>query len=242
SGQLGTGDERSRIIPESVKLPSDVYVDKVACGPDYSAVITKAGQLWTWGRYQASNWPRLFVDTWCNGNKPGCDNTAVGLAGKRILKVSCGDQHMLALTKDGEVFSWGYNDFGQLGWGLHGVDVVGQQRPQKVPNLPTTIRDIAAGGGHSVAVAEDGSVYAWGSNSQGQLGHGLRQDFSEATRVQMPQPVKAVTAGKVTTLCYCGDADNSVIMWGAVQASGPDVEAPVKSNEAAGQTKDGDHE
>ncbi|KAF4688699.1 hypothetical protein FOZ60_002505 [Perkinsus olseni] len=209
SGQLGTGDERSRIIPESVKLPSDVYVDKVACGPDYSAAITKSGQLWTWGRYQASNWPRLFVDTWCNGNKPGCDNTAVGLAGKRILKVSCGDQHMLALTKDGEVFSWGYNDFGQLGWGLHGVDVVGQQRPQKVPNLPTTIRDIAAGGGHSVAVGEDGSVYAWGSNSQGQLGHGLRQDFSEATRVQMPQPVKTVTAGKVTTLCYCGDADNS---------------------------------
>lgn len=81
-------------------------------------------------RYQASNWPRLFVDTWCNGNKPGCDNTAVGLAGSRILKVctsrgvsdtktwphqvSCGDQHMLALTKEGEVFSWGYN--GELTW------------------------------------------------------------------------------------------------------------------------------
>ncbi|KAF4731149.1 hypothetical protein FOZ63_012930 [Perkinsus olseni] len=58
----------------------------------------------------------------------------------------------------------------------------------------------------------------------------------------MPQPVKTVTAGKVTTLCYCGDADNSVIMWGAVQAVGPDVEAPpVKSDEAAGHTKNGDH-
>ncbi|EER02184.1 regulator of chromosome condensation, putative [Perkinsus marinus ATCC 50983] len=230
SGQLGTGDERSRIIPETVKLPSDVYIDKIACGPDYSVAVTKAGQLWTWGRYQASNWPRLFVDTWCNGNKPGCDNTAVGLAGSRILKVSCGDQHMLALTKEGEVFSWGYNDFGQLGWGLHGVDVVGQQRPHKVPHLPK-ISDIAAGGGHSVAVGDDGAVYSWGSNSQGQIGHGLRQDFAEPTRVQMPQPVKSVTAGKVTTLLVCDDADNSVIMWGAVQAAGPEMEAPVKAAE-----------
>jgi len=63
-GQLGTGDEENKALPVYTELPYETYIAQVSCGGDYTLALTKRGELWSWGRFQASNFPRLFTDTW----------------------------------------------------------------------------------------------------------------------------------------------------------------------------------
>lgn len=113
------------------------------------------------------------------------------LCGINIKKVACGTQFSVALTKDGRVFT-----FGQ-GW-PHSVNVRTVQfssvtcilfvlgadrliglpegrarnhnRPQQVPALAGIhIQDVAVGAEHTLVLSSTGDVYAWGSNSEGQV-------------------------------------------------------------------------
>jgi len=78
--------------------------------------------------------------------------------------VSCGNNHTLALTSDFEVYSFGANDFGQLGVGPRAN--VGLNKV----SFPEGISSISCGNDHSVAIGASGKLYVWGSNSSGQLG------------------------------------------------------------------------
>jgi alpha-tubulin suppressor-like RCC1 family protein len=80
------------------------------------------------------------------------------MAGIRVRSVSAGDYHSLALDWDGRVYAWGENNFGQLGVGsrlLHGPV------PALVEGLGG-VREVAAAGGHSLAVTQSGDVFRWG--------------------------------------------------------------------------------
>ena len=88
--------------------------------------------------------------------------------------VSCGGQHTLVLAQ-GVVFSFGCGRDGQLG---HGA-TASEWRPRAVETLlhaTDPIIQIAAGGGHSVALARSGVAYTWGHAEEGQLGVGQCRD------------------------------------------------------------------
>jgi hypothetical protein len=87
-----------------------------------------------------------------------------------VAAVAAGSRHSLALRSDGTVWSWGYNDYGQLGNGTTSVQV----NPVLVPGVRGAIA-IGAGADHSLAMTSDGVVWAWGRNSGGQLGDGTKQ-------------------------------------------------------------------
>ena len=84
--------------------------------------------------------------------------------------ISAGENHTLAVTSGGDVFSWGSDRFGQLGYG--GSDAgKGSFYPRKIENLKKAfVVAIAAGDTHSVCFTADGEIYSWGSNKEGQLG------------------------------------------------------------------------
>jgi alpha-tubulin suppressor-like RCC1 family protein len=84
-----------------------------------------------------------------------------------VKQVAAGAYHSMVLTRDGDVFTWGYGYFGQLGHGNTGDQLV----PKRVEGL-TNVMDIAAGSSHGLAVVEGGAVYTWGYNREGQLGLG----------------------------------------------------------------------
>ena len=64
-GQLGTGDEAARPEPCRVALPGAIpKVGAVACGAHFTLAVTADNNLWSWGRYQASNWPTAFAASW----------------------------------------------------------------------------------------------------------------------------------------------------------------------------------
>lgn len=86
----------------------------------------------------------------------------------KVRKVGAGSEFSLALTRNGTVWSWGDDSAGELGR-PNGVGSSAQ--PQKIFGLNRVI-DIAAGAEHVLALKEDGSVWAWGDESYGELGDG----------------------------------------------------------------------
>jgi filamentous hemagglutinin family protein len=105
---------------------------------------------------------------------------------KNIMMIASGYDHTVALTDDGYVFSWGSNVYGQLGDGttndgLMPVQVLsgGQGGGTYLHN----VSKISAGGYHSVALVDDGSVYDWGYNGYGQLGNNATANSLTPVRV-----------------------------------------------------------
>ncbi|KAF3857185.1 hypothetical protein F7725_009044 [Dissostichus mawsoni] len=89
---------------------------------------------------------------------------------KKVREVACGSHHSMALTQDGEVFAWGYNNCGQIGSG----STANQPYPRKVTGcLQGKIAiGISCGQTSSMALIDNGEVYGWGYNGNGQLGIG----------------------------------------------------------------------
>ena len=103
---------------------------------------------------------------------------------KGVIKITSGtnSDHSIALMEDSKVKTWGFNSGGQLGNGNSGY---GWDRPLPTQvlsydgvNFLNGIVAMATGGGHTMALTNHGTVFAWGSNSYGELGKGDTGDSS----------------------------------------------------------------
>ncbi len=119
----------------------------------------------------------------------------------RILSVAASVSHTVALTADGRIFSCGVGDDGQLGLG----DQQGSYVPRLCRALETTkIMQVATGARHTCAVAEDGSLFTWGSGSFGRLGHGNEEHEFLPRRIEkIGEPVAMVAAGEHHNAAVC---------------------------------------
>jgi alpha-tubulin suppressor-like RCC1 family protein len=130
-----------------------------------------------------------------------------------IIAIAAGGYHALALAEDGAVYAWGNNLLGQLG---DGTINPGQFGDPPVPNdrsiaaiVPGLAHVIAISAGYyfSVALNEDGSVLAWGSNNSGQLGDGTTTDRLVPTATLMTDAVSiSAHAGHTLSLKQDGTA------------------------------------
>jgi alpha-tubulin suppressor-like RCC1 family protein len=132
-------------------------------------------------------------------------------AGTKVTAVAVGTLHSLALTSTGAVLAWGYNADGELGdGGTANSDV-----PVKV-KLPagTKVTAVAAGGYYSLAVTSTGAVYAWGYNTDGELGDGGTTNSDVPVKVKLPVGTKvtAVAAGELHSLAVT--STGTVLAWG----------------------------
>ena len=88
---------------------------------------------------------------------------------------------MGAIKTDGTLWTWGYNDYGQLGQGTDGAGT-NLSSPVKVGTL-TTWSQVSFGWSHVAAVKTDGTLWTWGHNSLGQLGHNNTTNLSSPVQV-----------------------------------------------------------
>jgi len=233
-GQLGTGDEDARPLPTLAAVPYEAFIADIAAGNEFGMARTKKGELWTWGRMQASNWPRLFADSWCNGYESKGEK---GIKGLKVEQMSAGEMHC-AVIASGKLFTWGYNDYGQLGWGLHGKDRTGQQKPHEVAlegQTPARVacggaHTLACGGAHTLCVTAEGKVFGWGSNVMGQLNHGLRDVFPQPMEIAVSEPMAEVFAGRCSSVAIAKSRFAQI--WGRMQAEDPTAPTEGEGKEA----------
>ena len=97
-----------------------------------------------------------------------------------VTAIAGGWGHSLTLKNDGTVWTWGYNESGQLGNGTNSNSNI----PVQVSGL-TGITAIMGGHHHSLALKNDGTVWTWGYNGSGQFGNGTNSDSNVPVRVSM---------------------------------------------------------
>jgi alpha-tubulin suppressor-like RCC1 family protein len=119
-----------------------------------------------------------------------------------------------ALLGNGDYFNWGYNAAGQLGNGSTDDSDV----PVQVP-LSEPVRQVFQGGsgpknGQSVAVLNNGTVWAWGDNDRGQLGNGTRTSSDVPLQVDVPTGVTFVMVSSGGYASYAIDGSGRLWAWG----------------------------
>jgi alpha-tubulin suppressor-like RCC1 family protein len=143
-------------------------------------------------------------------------------AALQIADVVAGEEHTCILTVNGLTLCWGLNADGQLGYG-HNNSIGDAQLPFTAGFVDTGVVPmamLAAGYGHTCALAENASVMCWGLNSFGQLGYGHRDNIGDnelplsAGYVQLPGGVPAmqIVAGLYHSCAL--SSNGSVACWG----------------------------
>ena len=185
-GQLGDGTNTDSSTPVRVMTAPGLDLNSVvaiAANGRSSLALKSDGTVWAWG----NNWYGQLGDGtsgYTTGNRPAQVMASPGVPFSGVTAISAGGNHNLVLKGDGTVWAWGKNYHGQLGNGT----TTQSSCPVQVmasPSVPLNgVITIAAESSYlignsdfSCALKNDGTVWAWGSNSDGQLGNGT-SDYS----------------------------------------------------------------
>lgn len=134
------------------------------------------------------------------------------IANKKIVDIACGYQHTVAVTEEGEVYTWGLGKSGALGHGNYDqVDM-----PKKVEGL-ANIKKVQCGNDFTIVEDKDNNLYAFGSNRYGQLG------ITGVSTYKQNRPIKMQLPHGISGIAdfSCGEEhcafltkDGKVYIWG----------------------------
>ncbi|KAL4308856.1 hypothetical protein GQ457_01G038820 [Hibiscus cannabinus] len=186
-GLLGHGNEVSHWVPKRVNGPLEgIHVSSISCGPWHTAVVTSAGQLFTFGD------GTFGVLGHGDRNSVSLPREVESLKGLRTVRAACGVWHTAAVVEvmvgnssssncsSGMLFTWGDGDKGRLGHGDKETKLV----PTCVAALfEPNFCQVACGHSLTVALTTSGHVYTMGSTVYGQLGN-PQADGKVPTRVE----------------------------------------------------------
>uniref|UniRef100_A0A8C2P7V3 HECT domain-containing protein n=1 Tax=Capra hircus TaxID=9925 RepID=A0A8C2P7V3_CAPHI len=160
-GSLGVG---CFVFVPKERIPAleTLHVALVSCGKEHSLAVCHKGRVFAWG---AASEGQLGIGEF--KETTFIPKKIKTLADIKIIQVACGHYHSLALSEDGQVFSWGKNSHGQLGLGKEFPSQASPQRVRSLEGIP--LAQVAAGGAHSFALSLSGTSFGWGSNNAGQL-------------------------------------------------------------------------
>ncbi|OXM87400.1 fibronectin type III domain-containing protein [Paenibacillus rigui] len=200
-----SGNESPRTNAINFQLPGvEPIKAQMALGVTHSLVLLNNGTVWAWGKGGLGN----GMDYMYGPEISIRSVTPVQTRINDVFSIAAGYEHSLALKNDGTVWSWGRNDFGQLGNGT----TANQSYPVQVSGL-SNISAIAAGWYNSVALKSDGTVWTWGRNHKGQLGNGTTNDSNTPVQVANLVGVKAIYSSGEFTLALKNDG--TVWAWGS---------------------------
>ena len=190
----------------TVGLAASDSISAISAGSWHALALKSDGSLWAWGfNYQG----RLGVGT---GGLNDFRSTPTRVGASVDWKtISAGGSHTLALKTSGRLWAWGDNGYGQLGNGKDGL-ANSSFTPIEI-GIDADWVEISAGGSHSLARKSDGSLWAWGSNSYGQLGDGTKTNSNIPVKVGTESNWKAISAGASHSLALKNDG--SLWAWGA---------------------------
>eukprot|EP00929_Paragymnodinium_shiwhaense_P005626 TRINITY_DN10785_c0_g2_i1.p1 TRINITY_DN10785_c0_g2~~TRINITY_DN10785_c0_g2_i1.p1 ORF type:complete len:794 (-),score=145.91 TRINITY_DN10785_c0_g2_i1:132-2270(-) len=220
-------------------------VSSVACGTFHSLAVTEDGELYAWGsafsgRCGFASLEGLPVDHDGVHYQPVPRQVSDGLQGRMVVSAACSEGHSYAITDKGELYAWGNADAGRCGL----LDVGGMPADADGPYQPTPapvgcfgdsegqgkVRSVACGSWHSLAVTQDGRLFAWGAARAGRCGFadvsGLPSDDNGPFQPVPRQVVDGGLRGKRVALVACGSwhslaatEEGSLYAWGVALMS-----------------------
>lgn len=211
-GQLGDGTETDRQFPviiEKKHFDGESLLE-VSAGNLHSIAISESGSVWTWG---ANDYGQLGNGRFANQNRPvRIDSNAFDR--KKVKAVTAGIRYCMVLDEMGFVWTWGNSEVGQLG---------DTTSARSTPDMLLStrfdgkqIRTIAVGGRYSVAIDEEGCVWTWGDNAEGELSDGTRINRQTPTMIPVrkfdERQVDAIGAGASHVITT--DEFGSLWAWG----------------------------
>ena len=171
NGVLGTGDTADVVTPTRTDAPWTAdgrTITDVTTFGDVSLARDDTGNLWSWG---ADDRGQLGQHEANSGSVPGPVARDWADESGAVTDVAAGGQHALAVDGSGVVWAWGSNDEGQLAQDT-GLPQISFPIPVQADLAGVTVVRVAAGADHSLALDDQGRVWAWGRNVEGQLGTG----------------------------------------------------------------------
>jgi len=178
-GQLGNDSVNDQIVPTEITSKFTISKgDKIislTLGGYHSSFLTSSGRVFLWGE---NSYGQLGDDSINNRNVPTEITSKFKLSeDDKIIFLSLGNRHSSALSSKGRVFTWGYNENGQLGDGTTLNRII----PTEInSNLKLSggekIISISLGNYHSSLISSNGTIFTFGSNQYGQLGYGDSKD------------------------------------------------------------------
>lgn len=172
--------------PEKIKELSSEFIVDIDVGDSHYMAVNKEGVVFTWGIDKTGELGTGVIDDIYPRLPTPLNSTGCILRGKKVIKVSAGDSHSVALDEQGIIYSWGSNNWGQLGnseqvvnngtayvhWTPVVVDHSGVLKGKY-------ITQISAGSEHTMAMSSDGLVFLFGRNQYYQLGL-IDREFSSS--------------------------------------------------------------
>ncbi|KAJ3299407.1 hypothetical protein HK104_009009 [Borealophlyctis nickersoniae] len=225
-GQLGDDAQKSRNDPHKVVIAEakgDKFI-KAAVGRGHTILLTESGKLFGAGDNRNQQ----------IGNANRKDHTqftvVADFRGRKVVDVACGGEFTLAVTVEGQVWSFGSPQYGQLGHGTNEETIAKANRITYEPQLPRQIMrlkdckivSVAAGTNHCLALDDTGGIYTWGMGGFGRLGLGHATDTMFPTEVpgfkDRNNSVTTIACGPACSMVI--DGKDAVYLWGKWKNSG----------------------
>jgi len=202
NGRLGLGDIDTRYTPHYVSAGGRKY-KAIAAGGDHTLAIAQNGDLYSWGR---NFYGQLGLGDATDRNTP----VHVNNGSRKYKAIAASQHHSFAIAENGDLYAWGYNFNGRLGLG----NETDRNIPVYVNNGSRKYKAISSKGSHSLAIAENGDLYAWGINTNGQLGLGNTSTgpFIPTYVSSGSRKYKAIAAGGNFSLAIAENGD--LYAWG----------------------------
>ena len=181
------------VIDDNNDIPMEISgnhtnIIAVSCGGFHTAILNNDGKVLTFGRNDEGQLG--------HGNSGGYDSEPAVIPNlTNCIAVSCGSKHTAILKNDGTVFTFGRNNYGQLG---DGTDI-----SRSSPTLIVNHNDIIAvscGYEHTAILKNNGTVFTFGRHLEGQLGHGeINDNVLTPIEIEGHTDIIAVSCGNFHT-------------------------------------------
>ncbi|MCG3188255.1 MAG: hypothetical protein LKCHEGNO_00203 [Burkholderiaceae bacterium] len=224
TSSLGLGHNGPLKVFTLVAVPNLAHIVAASAGWNSTFAVLKDGRLLAWGKNangRLGTTTQAQMETLASWS-PNESNTPLPLSTRfDAVDVSAGDDHCLALARDGSVYAWGVGKVGQLGIGPMPVINFRTRTPAALPYMPVPVRvpdlgdvvAISAGSGQSLALLKDGTVRAWGYNRNGEVGDGTTTNRDRPISVPGVRDAVAVVAGGMFSMALL--SNGTVMVWGA---------------------------
>lgn len=200
NGEIGQGYDSSYFVsPQEIQGFGNEMVSAISVGEGFSCAVLENGTTYCWGK---NDFGQLGDGTTLNTNQVATPLTMPGAI--QVTTISSGQSHSCAILQSGQVACWGRNNVGQLG-----DNSLTDRSTPVLAQLPT-LKDavmIDVGISHTCAVMDDGTMYCWGLNANGQLADGTTTFQKQPVRSVLPQGKSAVlvTTGEAHTCLLTAD-------------------------------------